>query len=121
VKPKILIMDDEKPILHALQVFLTQQSYRVTTVTEYNHLLEKTKANGLPDLLILDHMLKNENGAEIAKELKTNPKTKHIPIIMISAYPQANKMATTAGVDAFLAKPFDASVLLEMIKRLCKN
>jgi CheY-like chemotaxis protein len=62
----------------------------------------------------------DEDGRIIAKKLKSNPKTKHIPIVMISAHPTADKTAVRSGADVFLAKPFDASILLDIIKRLCR-
>lgn len=75
----------------------------------------------LPDVIILDILLKQEDGCKIAKELKENPKTSAIPIIMISALPGGKKMSEEAGADAFLAKPFEANELNEKIELLTKS
>jgi len=121
IKSKILIIDDETAILHALQIFLEQQGYGVETVAGYNNLFENTKSEDLPDIIIMDVLLSNEDGRVVAQELKSDPKTKHIPIVMISAHPGADKTTMRTGADAFLAKPFDASILLDIIQRLTKK
>lgn len=115
-KTKILVIDDEEAILDALQIFLEQEGYDVQTIDRYDDYLEKVKT--LPDMIILDILLMEEDGREIVKKLKASPKTKDIPVIMISAHPRADKTALRFGADAFLAKPFEISLLLETIERL---
>ena len=114
---KILIIDDETAILNALQVFLEQEGYDVEAVEKYENFLESKEKN-LPDLIILDIVLLDEDGREIAKRLKANDHTKHIPIIMISAHPNAATTSLKAGADTFLPKPFDIEDLLSSITKL---
>lgn len=121
MKPKILVIDDEKAILHALQIFLDQEGYTVEVITKYGDYLDKIKPDDLPDIIILDILLMEEDGREIAKKLKNSIKTSHIPIIMISAHPYASKSALRSGADAFLSKPFEVNDLLDTIDRLFKQ
>ena len=117
MKSKILIIDDETAILNALQIFLEQEGYEVDAVEKYENYLDD-KSNTLPDLIILDIILLDEDGREIAKRLKSNARTKHIPIIMISAHPNASVTSLKAGADTFLPKPFDIEDLLTAITTL---
>lgn len=116
--PKILVIDDEVAILHAMGIYLEQEGYSVEAISKFDHYLFSMNQPTLPDIIILDIFLNQENGAEIAKELKSNSKTKHIPIIMISALPEGRKLAKEAGADAFLAKPFDLKELNDKIEEL---
>jgi DNA-binding response OmpR family regulator len=121
MKPKILIIDDESSILHALQIFLEQEGFSVQANDKYNNILERSEDNELPDLVILDILLMEEDGRMISKKLKENPRTSHIPIILISAHPTAYKTAKHSKADAFLPKPFNPTVLLDTIERLTKS
>lgn len=114
---KILIIDDDAAVLHALGMFLEQEDYEVETADSYGGRLDKIKPENLPDIIILDILLSDENGTEIAKQLKANHKTADIPIVMISAHPHGKKMSLGAGADAFLSKPFDAEQLLSTLER----
>ncbi len=116
---KILIIDDEASILNALQIFLEQEGYSVEACDNYDGHLEEIGAEDLPDVIILDILLRNDDGRSIAKKLKSSPKTRHIPIILISAHPTAFKSIKQSGADAFLAKPFSSVKLLETVGRLC--
>lgn len=120
MKSKILIIDDETAILNALQIFLEQEGYDVEAVEKYENFLDGKHAN-LPDLIILDIILLDEDGREIAKRLKASTHTKHIPIIMISAHPNAATTSLKAGADAFLPKPFDIEDLLDTITKLLEK
>ena len=71
-KTKILVIDDEEAILDALQIFLEQEGYDVQTIDRYDDYLENAKT--LPDMIILDILLMEEDGREIVKKLKASPK-----------------------------------------------
>lgn len=70
----------------------------------------------LPDLVILDIWLPDIAGDEIAVRLKNDSKTKHIPIIFISAHDDLGKRIKKVDVEDYLAKPFDVNQLLEKVK-----
>ena len=71
----------------------------------------------LPDILLLDMLLSGKDGREITKQLKSQDSTKHIPIILFSAYPSVEEDARRSGADDFIAKPFDIDVLLAKIEQ----
>jgi len=119
---KILAIDDDPDILDAIKFTLEGEGYEVTVSEkgEYAGNLQD-KNGGIPDLIILDVLLSGKDGRTICKNLKSKDDTKHIPIIMISAHPDAEKSSIEVGADDFLAKPFDVSVLLERVEKLTKN
>ncbi len=113
-RKKILVVDDEPDILEFLQVILEEEGYAVIT-TDKGEYVEALNNGGLPDLILLDMLLSGKDGREIVKQLKSQEKTKHIPVIMFSAHPSAEETARKAGADDFLAKPFEMDQLLEKI------
>jgi DNA-binding response OmpR family regulator len=119
--PKILLVDDEVAILNALGIYFKQQGYNVEALAKFHNYLAQLTGPQLPDIIVLDILLNKENGAKIAKQLKANPRTKGIPIIMISAIPDGKKLSDEAGADAFLAKPFDLDELNELVEKLAKK
>lgn len=113
---QILLVDDDPDILDALQFVLEDTGYPVKT-TQYGEYAEKlTEKKDLPTLIILDVLLSGKDGRDICLKLKKNKRTKHIPIIMISAHPNIKETVFNAGADAFLPKPFDITELLQTVK-----
>lgn len=114
---KILIIDDDPDILDSLRFVLEGEGYEVETSEkgEYAEKLPNTK-EGLPALLILDILLSGKDGRIICKKLKRRKDTKHLPVIIISAHPNAEHSSLAMGADAFLAKPFDLSRLMKIIE-----
>lgn len=111
---RILIVDNERSILEALDFVLNEAGYEVETFLEIESSKIKSK---LPDLILLDMRLSGENGGEIARRIKTNKDTKHIPVILISASPINNKSIQKYGADDYIQKPFDIDYLLGKVKR----
>ncbi len=119
-KPKVLIVDDEAAILHALGLYLRQEGYSTEAIAKFDHYLANMENAKLPDVIILDILLNQEDGLKIVKELKGDSKTSHIPIILISALPNVEKLAGQVSADAFLAKPFDVKELNETVEKVLK-
>jgi len=114
---RILIVDDEEAIAETLQFILQEEGYDVATSNDGGE-LEGDLVNGSrPDLVILDYWLPRKNGDEIARSLKSDKHTAHIPIIMISASNNISEIAKTAGVDDFIPKPFDFDEILSKVKK----
>lgn len=116
----ILVIDDDPEILRAVSLVLKSHHHRpVTTNAEDTaYIVELKKGNYLPDLILLDILLSGADGRELCRELKNNPKTKSIPIIIFSAYPHIRQTAKTAGADYFLPKPFGWRELHAAIKEV---
>jgi DNA-binding response OmpR family regulator len=113
---KILVVDDEPDILEFLEVILEEEGYAVA-VADKGEYLEKLHDDGLPDLILLDVLLSGQDGREIVKRLKGQERTKHIPVIMFSAHPSAERTTRKAGAEDFVAKPFDMDILLTKIAK----
>jgi CheY-like chemotaxis protein len=112
---KILVADDDPAILHSIKMLLEDEGYRVETAVG-DKTAQAVKQH-LPDLLLLDISMGGMGGRDICKQLKSQASTKHIPIIMISARQDTEKIAEEAGADDFVAKPFDIFNLLEKIEQ----
>src|SRR5213596_3854557 len=83
-KGKILVVDDEIYIVHILDFSLVMEGYEVVTALDGEQALEKARAEH-PDLVVLDIMMPKLDGYETCKMLKADPKTKDIPVILLSA------------------------------------
>src|SRR5215467_7827625 len=99
---KILVVDDDPDILDALQFLLEDAGYEVKTTEkgEYAENLRDTNG-GLPNVIILDVLLSGKDGRLICQKLKSQQDTEHIPIIMISAHPNARQSVAAVGADDF--------------------
>jgi len=117
---KILVVDDDPDILDALRFMLEDSGYEVKTSEkgEYAENLHDTNG-GLPDVIILDVLLSGKDGRLICQKLKSQEETQRIPIIMISAHPNAKQSVSAVGADDFMAKPFDMDELLATIAKYC--
>jgi DNA-binding response OmpR family regulator len=117
---KILVVDDDPDILDALQFLLEFAGYEVKTTEEGEYVESLRDTNdGLPDVIILDVLLSGKDGRLICQKLKSQEETKHIPIIMISAHPNARQSVAAVGADEFVAKPFDVDELLAKVAKYC--
>lgn len=113
---KILVVDDNVDILLALQELLKFYNYDVVVTERGEDAIEMVK-EAKPDLVILDLMLSSVDGRDICSYIKSEMADQHIPVVMISAHPNASQIVIEAGADDFLAKPFDISSLLSTIQR----
>ncbi|MFH1367507.1 MAG: HD domain-containing phosphohydrolase [Elusimicrobiota bacterium] len=120
-KQTILIADDDQQALAILQQIMLGQGYEVYTASEGNAtqaLIEEKK----PDLVILDNYMPGVSGSEICRSIKDNPRTRLIPVVMLTGYTETpDKVeAIEAGADDFVNKPFKAVELTTRIKSLLK-
>jgi len=112
---KILVIDDNSGILFAVQKALEVKGYTVSTSETFAGV--SMVENFAPDLIYLDVSLVGKDGREVAHELKGNDRTKHIPIVILTAYPNASELAKEAGADDFLPKPFELAHLWKMTEK----
>ena len=111
---KVLIIDDDKDILEALEVALSMEGFDVRTASSSKQGFKEITQRR-PDVILLDVLLSGEDGRVVMKKLKEKEETKSIPVIMISAHPTAQHSSLEAGANAFLAKPFVMEDLLHTI------
>ncbi len=116
---KILAVDDERHIVRLVEVNLQRAGYEVVTAYDGREALEKVKAEK-PDLVVLDVMMPYMDGFEVLKNLKADPETADIPVIMLTAKAQDADVfrGWQSGVDCYLTKPFNPMELLTFVKRI---
>jgi len=116
-KIKILVVEDEVPIQELLQFNLERNKYKVQIVESGEEALHAVRKS-LPDLILLDVMLPGTDGLEVCKRLKADPRTEHIPIIMLTALSEEADIVTglELGADDYITKPFSPRILLARVK-----
>jgi DNA-binding response OmpR family regulator len=113
---KIMVVDDQLDMLILIKPLLSRKGYDVET-DQTGAILEHLEYQ-LPDLIILDVNLQILDGAEICKRLKSESKTKNIPIILISAVMDLPKISKECGAEDYLAKPFTGNELIGKVQTL---
>jgi CheY-like chemotaxis protein len=111
----ILVVDDEPPIIQFLADLLEEEGHRVAIAEHGGSALDQI-AREAPDLVISDLMMPVMDGARMLEQLRDNPTTAQIPVIMISA--AGEKQASATGADASFGKPLDVGRLLSTIDTL---
>jgi DNA-binding response OmpR family regulator len=112
---RILVADDDAAIVESIQLVLEDEGYEVIPVLEGSDVMEQSQQ--LPDAILLDIWMSGSNGGEIAKELKAREATKMIPVILVSANKDCADIATAAGADDYLAKPFNIDELIAKVEK----
>src|SRR6266851_9966689 len=103
---KVIVAEDDKAILEVVKIILENDGY-IVLPTDNEHEIYALINHHTPDMILLDIWLAGEDGGKIAKKIKNKKETKHIPIVMISANNETEKIAKEVGADDFLLKPFD--------------
>ncbi len=111
---RVLIVDDNTDILWVTEMILKRYGFDVMTILKGEEVLSKTKTFS-PQLILLDVFLSGVDGIDVCNTLKSNPETKDIPVIMISAHTNLNEIQKFCKADDFIAKPFDANELVRKI------
>lgn len=113
---KVLVVDDEVPLVMLLKDSLELSGYEVDTAYNGEEAVAKIKQNK-PDLILLDIRMPKMDGWEVCKWVKNNPETKHIPVVMLSAYDQRSDIEKGAslGAERYLIKPYDPTNLLKVL------
>ncbi|MDQ6756252.1 MAG: response regulator [Bacteroidota bacterium] len=119
-KTQILILDDSKDLLEALNMFL-EKDYTITTTTSKNGLYKKLEFFK-PDIIILDVFLDGQpEGREICKQLKSDVEISSIPVLLMSANPAGLLNFEECKADAILEKPFNLFKLSAIITSLTRS
>jgi len=114
---KIIVLDDDPDIGTMIKVMLEFRGYTVF-VTERVEQLRQVIGEQPISLVITDMLLSGDNGTDVCIDLKKDPATSHIPVIIFSAHPNARQSCLGAGADDFLAKPFDMQELYKKVDSL---
>ena len=111
----VLVVDDEFGTVEVLVAALEDAGYRVLTAANGRRALERLEENK-PDLVISDFMMPLMDGTALVTAMRTNPSFRDIPVIMMSAAPEAALRKHLDGYEAFLRKPFRIPALLEIVR-----
>ncbi len=113
---RILVVDDIEDNLSLLQAILMEEGYEVDITKDGKSALAKIEASP-PDLLLLDAMMPQMNGYEVTRRIRQNKNLPFIPILMITAYEDANvPEGLDLGANDFIRKPIDFDELMSRVK-----
>jgi DNA-binding response OmpR family regulator len=110
---KIVVVDDESDILVLVHVILSRQGYEVLSSKTVSAVDEMESFE--PDLILLDINLEGSRGDELCKMLKSNERTKKIPVILMSGVRNIDEISLGCGAEGFLSKPFPTRELVDIV------
>ena len=121
-KERILVVDDEEDLLELIRYNLSKEGYRVNCVVTGEDAMREARTNP-PDLIVLDLLLPSVDGLEVCKLLKNDTRTKHVPIVMLTAKGEDSDQVTglELGADDYIIKPFKPVVLIARIKAVLRR
>ena len=117
--PTVLVVEDDPVILRLLEVNFELEGYGVLLAHDGGEGIEMARAH-LPDVLVTDIMMPHTSGLELLATLKSEPDTKAIPIVLLSAKAQTSdlEVGMQAGADDYITKPFEPLDLVERASAL---
>lgn len=120
-KSKILVVDDEEPIREYESGLLSELGHEVLTAADGAEALRLAHEQQ-PDLLLLDIMMPEMSGIEVCQQLRDDPRTRHIRVIVVSGLDskRALEESIIAGADDFLAKPINALELMVRVRSILR-
>ena len=120
--PRILIVEDEEPLVLLLRYNLQAEGYVVDSAGNGEE-AELKLAEVIPDLVVLDWMIPNISGIELCRRLRANPETAKLPIIMLTARGEETERVRglATGADDYIVKPFSVPELVARIRALLRR
>ncbi len=115
---RILVVDDDSSTVKLCREILAKGGYSVVSARDGKDAWLKMTPENMPQVIISDIVMPNMDGFAFLKQLKINPETRNIPILVISSKSHMEDAVYFAGAEAFLAKPFSAEQLLAETKKL---
>ncbi len=118
---RVLIVDDVPANVRLLQAKLEADYYEVVSAAD-GHAALQLAVDSQPDIILLDVMMPGIDGYEVCRQLKSDPETRHIPIILITALDgrEDRLSGLESGADDFLTKPFDDVILMARLRALVR-
>ena len=111
---KVMIIDDNEDIITMIRTILEMKGYNVFIEMNIDN-IENSINELSPDLIIMDMLLSGGDGRMICQSLKKDNRLASIPVLMISAHPNAKEECLNSGADMFLEKPFDLQDLFKSV------
>jgi DNA-binding response OmpR family regulator len=121
MKKKIFLVDDDIIIHEAITAYLSSDEFEIIHAYDGGHDILERIENEQPDLIILDIMMPIGDGRDICRDIKKNPKTKNLKILMLTAKSEHYEriLGLELGADEYITKPISQSLLPNRIKRMC--
>jgi two-component system phosphate regulon response regulator PhoB len=121
-KEHILVIEDEGDILELIRFNLAREGYKVSSAVSGEAGLKLARLES-PALVLLDLMLPEIDGLEVCKTLKNDPKTQHIPIVMLTAKGEESDIVTglEVGAEDYIVKPFSPKVLIARVRAVLRR
>lgn len=121
-KKTVLVVEDEEDILELLTFNLTREGFKVVGMVSGEEGLKAARTLR-PDLLVLDLMLPGLNGLEVCRQLKKDPATERIPVVMLTARGEEADVVAglELGADDYVTKPFSPRVLIARIRAVLRR
>jgi len=122
MKPTILIVEDEPPVVDLLRYNLMRQNFAVDVARDGEEAIVKIEER-TPDVVILDWMLPHLSGLDVCRQIRSRPDTRNLPIIMLTARgEESDKMRGLAqGADDYVTKPFSVGELLARVRAVLRR
>jgi CheY-like chemotaxis protein len=117
---RVLVVDDNKVIRQLIRVNLELEGFEVVTAADGAECLEIVHSVR-PDVVTLDVVMPRLDGVRTAARLRTDPRTRGVGIVMVSAGSLPEAVGGPGGVDAFIAKPFEPGDLVETVRALARR
>lgn len=118
IEPKrILLVDDSRIVLRVLQMILSRGPYEILMACDGQEGIERALAER-PDLILMDCMMPRMDGIEAVRQLRANPVTRPIPVIMVTTLGEAENMERgfEIGCSDYVTKPIEATLLLAKVR-----
>lgn len=119
---RVLLIEDEPNIIQAISFILSRDGWRVDTHADGATAVAEV-ARRDPDVVILDVMLPNKSGFDVLQDLRANPETEALPVLMLTARGQSRdrELAERYGASQFMTKPFSNAEVLDSVRELSEG